>query len=123
MPEEKGRALAARYAGAAQFFDGEVTVFNEGGKQQFDAEVQAIALGDDLAWVGFPGEMFVEHGLMLKQGSPFRYTMIHTLANGSIGYVPNRKAYSHGAYEDTATRCAPGAGENSSMLSRACSFR
>jgi len=37
--------------------------------------------------------------------------MIHTLANGSIGYVPNRKAYSHGAYEETATRCAPGAGE------------
>jgi hypothetical protein len=37
--------------------------------------------------------------------------MIHTLANGSIGYVPDRKAYSQGAYEDTATRCAPGAGE------------
>ena len=111
MPEEKGRALAARYPGASQFFDGEVMVFNESGKQQFEAEVQAIALGDELAWVGFPGEMFVEHGLALKQASPFRYTMIHTLANGSIGYVPNRKAYSGGAYEDTATRCAPGEGE------------
>jgi hypothetical protein len=111
MPEEKGRALAARYPGVTQFFDGEVTVFNENGKQQFEAEVQAIALGDELAWVGFPGEMFVEHGLALKQVSPFRYTMIHTLANGSIGYVPNRKAYGHGAYEDTATRCAPGEGE------------
>jgi neutral ceramidase len=112
MPDEKGRALAARYAGASQFFDGELTVFNENGKQQFEAEVQAIALGDELAWVGFPGEMFVEHGLALKQASPFRYTMIHTLANGSIGYVPNRKAYSQGAYEDTATRCAPGEGES-----------
>ena len=70
-----------------------------------------IALGDELAWVGFPGEMFVEHGLALKRASPFRYTMIHTLANGSIGYVPTRKAYSQGAYEDTATRCAPGSGE------------
>ena len=111
MPAEKGRLLAERYPGAKQFFDGEVTVFNENGKQQFDAEVQAIALGDELAWVGFPGEMFVEHGLALKQASPFRYTMIHTLANGSIGYVPNRKAYSHTAYEETATRCAPGEGE------------
>ena len=73
--------------------------------------MQVIALGDELAWVGFPGEMFVEHGLALKLASPFRYTMIHTLANGSIGYVPDRKAYSRGAYEDTATRCAPGAGE------------
>lgn len=111
MPEEKGRALAAKYPSTARFFDGELQVFNDGGKQQFDAEVMVIALGDELAWVGFPGEMFVEHGLALKKASPFRYTMVHTLANGSIGYVPTRKAYSQGAYEDTATRCAPGAGE------------
>lgn len=111
MPEEKGRDLAARYGQAAQFFDGEVTVYSTGGKQSFDAEVQAIALGDDLAFVGFPGEMFVEHGLALKRASPFRHTIVHTLANGSIGYVPDRKAYGHGAYEDTATRCAPGGGE------------
>lgn len=111
MPAEKGAALAARHGGQRQFFDGELVVFNENGKQQFDAVVQAIALGPDLAWVGFPGEMFVEHGLALKRASPFRYTMIHTLANGSIGYVPDRKAYGHGAYEDTVTRCAPGAGE------------
>lgn len=111
MPEEKGRSLAAKYPSTSRFFDGELTVFNESGKQQFDAEVSVIALGDELAWVGFPGEMFVEHGLALKRASPFRYTMIHTLANGSIGYIPTRKAYSQGAYEDTATRCAPGSGE------------
>lgn len=111
MSAEKGRELAVRFGNARQFFDGEVTVYNSDGKQQFDAEVQIIALGDDLAWVGFPGEMFVEQGLALKEASPFRFTMIHTLANGSIGYVPNRKAYPHGAYEGTATRCAPGSGE------------
>lgn len=111
MPAEKGRAMAARYPGLTQFFDGEVTVFNDAGKQFFDAEVQAIVLGDELAVVGFPGEMFVEHGLALKQASPFRFTFIHTLANGSIGYVPDRKAYDQGAYEDTVTRCAPGSGE------------
>lgn len=112
MPVEKGRLLAAQFKNAEQFFDGEVDVFNRDGTQQFDAEVQVIALGDDLAWVGFPGEMFVELGLALKQASPFRYTMIHTLANGSIGYVPNRKAYPRGAYEGTASRCAPGSGEH-----------
>jgi hypothetical protein len=111
MPTEKGRLLSQRYGNPAQFFDGEVTVYNVDGKQQFEAEVQAIALGDELAWVGFPGEMFVEHGLALKLASPFRYTMIHTLANGSIGYVPDRKGYPHGAYEATASRCAPGSGE------------
>ncbi len=112
MPAEKGRLLAQQFGNAAKFFDGELDVINRDGTVQFDAEVQVIALGDDLAWVGFPGEMFVELGLALKQASPFRYTMVHTLANGTIGYVPNLKAYAHGAYEGTATRCAPGSGEH-----------
>jgi hypothetical protein len=111
MPKAKGEALAARFGNPQQFFDGEVTVFVSDGKQQFEAEVQVIALGDELAWVAFPGEMFVELGLALKQASPFPYTMIHTLANGSIGYVPNLKGHSQGGYEATASRCAPGSGE------------
>ena len=77
----------------------------------FEAEVEVIALGNELAWVGFPGEMFVEHGLSLKNASPFRFTMIHTLANGAIGYVPTLKSYSEGSREVMATRCAPGSGE------------
>jgi len=108
---EKARKLIEQIGQAARHFDGEVEVIHEGGKVSFDAEVQAIALGDELAWVGLPGEMFVELGLALKAASPFRYTMIHTLANGSIGYVPNLRAYPEGAYEAAATRCAPGSGE------------
>jgi hypothetical protein len=111
MPSEKGQLLAERFGNLPQFFDGEVDVLNGNGSQQFDAEVQVISLGDDLAWVGFPGEPFVELGLALKQASPFRFTMIHTLANGTIGYIPNLKAYSQPAYEGTASRCAPGSGE------------
>lgn len=111
MPTEKGRLMAEQHRQAPQFFDGELEVYNQDGRQQFDAEVQVIALGDDIAWVGFPGEMFVELGLALKHASPFQYTMIHSIANGSIGYVPNLKAYPQGAYEATASRCAPGSGE------------
>ncbi len=111
MPSEKGRLIAEQYRDAAQFFDGEVDVFNHDGIQQFDAEIQAIAIGNDLAWVGFPGELFVELGLTLKQSSPFPFTLVQGLANGTIGYVPNRKAYPNGAYEGTASRCAPGSGE------------
>ena len=111
MPREKGAALAAQHQNAESFFDGEVTVTNKGGRQTFEAEVQVIALGNELAWVGLPGEMFTEFGLALKNASPFQYTMIHELANASIGYVPNLRAYPEGAYEATYTRCAPGTGE------------
>src|SRR5581483_6750374 len=52
----------------------------------FEAEVQAITLGNDLAWVGMPGEIFVEHGRALKSGSPFPFTILAELANDSLGY-------------------------------------
>jgi len=74
-------------------------------------EVQVIALGDDLAWVSLPGEIFVQLGLAVKAGSPFRQTMIVELANGSIGYVPTRQAYPQGNYEVLSARCAAGGGE------------
>ncbi len=76
-----------------------------------EAEVQVIAFGRDVAWVGLPGEIFTELGLSIKLNSPFRYTTVVELANGSIGYVPNRKAYQEGAYEVVSARCGPGAGE------------
>ncbi len=76
-----------------------------------EAEVQVIALGDQLAWIGLPGEIFTEHGLAIKTASPFRYTVVSELANGSIGYVPNRKAYAEGAYEVESARCGSGSGE------------
>jgi len=79
----------------------------------FEAEIMTITLGDQVAFVGMPGEIFVEHGLVLKVKSPFKYTFINALANGGIGYVPTRKALSEGAYGAslTSTRCTPGSGE------------
>jgi hypothetical protein len=76
-----------------------------------EVEVQVISLGDQLAWVSLPGEAFVELGLAIKQASPFKYTMIVELANGSIGYIPNKSAYAEGNYEVVSARCAEGSGE------------
>jgi hypothetical protein len=76
-----------------------------------EAEVQVITLGNDLAWVSLPGEIFAELGLALKQDSPFRHTIIAELANGSVGYVPARRAYAQGNYEVVSARCAEGSGE------------
>lgn len=76
-----------------------------------EVEVQVITLGDHLAWVSLPGEIFVELGLSIKQASPFPQTMIAELANGSVGYIPNRPAYAEGNYEVVSARCAEGSGE------------
>jgi hypothetical protein len=79
--------------------------------QPLDAEVQVIALGREIAWVGLPGEVFTELGMAIKQASPFRLTIVGGLANGNIGYIPDRKAYAEGAYEPISARCAVGSGE------------
>jgi hypothetical protein len=76
-----------------------------------DVEVQVVALGTDIAWVALPGEIFVELGLAIKQDSPFKHTIIAELANGSVGYVPARRAYAQGNYEVVSARCAEGSGE------------
>jgi neutral ceramidase len=77
----------------------------------WEVEVQTVTLGQDLSWISLPGEIFVELGLAIKQDSPFKLNMIAELANGSIGYIPSRRAYPQGNYEVVSARCAEGSGE------------
>lgn len=76
-----------------------------------EVEVQVITLGDQVAWVSLPGEIFVELGLAIKKASPFPLTNIAELANGSIGYIPDKPAFAQGNYEVVSARCAEGSGE------------
>jgi hypothetical protein len=76
------------------------------------AEVQVVSLGNDIAWVALPGEVFVELGKAIRLASPFRYTIVVQLANDTVDdYVPDLKAYSEGAYEVLSTPLAAGGGE------------
>ncbi len=76
-----------------------------------EAEVQVVALGPDVAWVGLPGEVFVELGISIRHASPFRHTLVVELANGSIGYIPTQRAYAEGNYEVVSARVGEGSGE------------
>ena len=113
---EKARKVAVKFGKDAPTFLERVEAYKvldvsaRGGKP-LEAEVQAFALGDDLAFVALPGEIFVELGLSIKQRSPFRHTIIAELANGTLGYIPTRRAYDEGNYEPVSARCAAGSGE------------
>lgn len=83
-----------------------------GSGAQLPTEVQVICLGEDLAIVCLPGEVFVDLGLAIKQASPFRTTLIIELANSvETCYIPTRAAYAGGSYEVTHSTVAAGAGE------------
>jgi hypothetical protein len=75
-------------------------------------EVQVICLGEDLAIVCLPGEVFVELGLAIKHLSPFRTTLVVELSNCvETIYVPTRAAYAGGGYEVINSALQPGSGE------------
>ena len=116
---ERAKAVAARLKEGAKpppKFMEQVEAFKSldvaarGGKP-VEAEVQVVALGPDVAWVGLPGEVFVELGLAVKRDSPFKHTLVVELANGSIGYIPTKRAYAEGNYEVVSARVGEGSGE------------
>ena len=106
---QAGKKPAPKFLDQVQAFKA-VDVAGRLGKPH-SVEVQVISLGDDLAWVSLPGEIFVRARAADQGGSPFKQTMIAELANGSIGYIPNRVAYPQGNYEVVSARCAAGSGE------------
>lgn len=75
-------------------------------------EVTTICVGDDLAIVCLPGEVFVNLGLAIKQNSPYRNTLIVELSNSvETIYIPTRAAHAGGSYEVTNSTVKPGSGE------------
>jgi len=75
-------------------------------------DVTVMTLGDDVAIVCLPGEVFVELGLAIKQASPFPTTIIVELSNAvETIYIPHRAAYAGGSYEVTNSNLQPGSGE------------
>ncbi|MGI6081277.1 MAG: hypothetical protein ACOYEP_00195 [Limnochordia bacterium] len=76
-------------------------------------EIICLRLGG-LAIASSPGQKFCALGLDIKQNSPFPATMVVSLANGNIGYVPTAEAIEKGGYEPTlcrGSRSAPEAGD------------
>lgn len=74
-------------------------------------EIQAIRLDRDTAIVTLPHEVFVELGIAIKAASPFRTTIVASLANDLDFYIPTRRAFEEGNYEPTTCPLEPGCGE------------
>jgi neutral ceramidase len=105
--------------------------------EEMETEVQALRIGG-CALVALPGEIFVELGLAIKARSPFGpgdaasvegtqpnrtpegrgVTLVASLANDYVGYVPTRRAQlEEGGYETWAARSAlPAAGTGEAMV-------
>jgi hypothetical protein len=73
--------------------------------------VQAIAIGDEIALVAISGEPFVKIGLGIRAESPYKYTFVSGYANVGWSYIPTAEAYPLGGYEIEITPWAPEAAQ------------
>ena len=61
-------------------------------------EIAGFRLGD-AAFVGFPGEPFVEIGMAVQERSPFKHTTVFELLGDCAGYIPLPECFERGGYE------------------------
>ncbi len=61
-------------------------------------EIQVLRVGDN-AFVGLPGEPFVEGQLQIKLNSPAYPTFVAHACNHFAGYIPTRDAFARGGHE------------------------
>lgn len=61
--------------------------------------VRFLIVNEDLAIWSAPVELFCEISMEMRNRSPFRNTFYFGYANGWLGYLPTRRAFSEGGYE------------------------
>jgi hypothetical protein len=67
---------------------------------------QAVRIGDTV-FVTFPGEVFTEIGLKVKQQSPIKNTFVLGLGNGSGGYMPTAEEMKEEGYASLISPYSP----------------
>lgn len=66
----------------------------------------AVRIGDAV-FVTYPGELFSEIGLAIKESSPMEKTYVIGLTCGPGGYLPSAREFPEGDYEVNGSAYSP----------------
>ncbi len=69
--------------------------------------IRVVTLGDDVALVALPGEVFHETVAALQEASPYPHTIVLSRASREVGYVPVPSAFAQGGMEPALTALTP----------------
>lgn len=69
--------------------------------------IRAVTLGDDIALVALPGEVFQETVTAIQEASPYWHTIVLSRASRDVGYVPVPGAFAQGGMEPALTSLTP----------------
>lgn len=84
--------------------------------EYFDMELNAISLGEHLALVTAPNELFDTNAVYTEANSPFDLTLTCGYSNGHYFYIPSQAGYDYMCYESHCSRMYPGTGEKYSAI-------
>jgi hypothetical protein len=91
--------IARKWPGALEHYRSAFKYMKQREKERYRAVFNGIRIGNEFALITNPVELFAELGMAIKRDSPFQYTMVATLTNGALGYVPTAAAFEEGGYE------------------------
>lgn len=74
-------------------------------------ELNAIMLGDSVAMVTAPNELFDTNAVYVEEHSPVEFTLTLGYTNGHYGYIPSALTWEHSSYETDITHFVAGTGE------------
>lgn len=99
--DARGRAAMPKKPALSQEF-----VFEK--KQSVGSDVFVIG---DIAFVSVKPELNAQTGIELKKQSPFAHTIVMSMTNGGMKYMPDRSAYENVTWESQNTSLFPGSAE------------
>ncbi len=106
-PPEEARKLVDAGGDPARVAYGEMVLeaYRRPPRDTAAAVATAVILGP-LALLMLPGEVFADISLRLRRRSPYRHTLVCSIANANLGYLVTREARHRGGYEIEAAMYA-----------------
>ena len=116
--DQEQRLRESQWSAETQdYFRRNLAIMRKRGVREARTWVHAWRIGE-VAFVGFPGELFVQWGLYMKEHSPFPWTYAVELCDDYQGYLVTRQAWKAGGYESLVSTVAPVAVDGVEAMAR-----
>ena len=109
--DREGTAKLCQEHGFASVYHAGSVISKANSPETIDLELDAIAVGNHLAFVTAPNELFDTNSVYTEEHSPVEMTLTCGYANGHWFYIPSQYGYDYSCYESHVSRFAPGTGE------------
>lgn len=109
--DREGTAEMCRKYGFNSVYHAGSVASKAAGPEYVDLELYAVAVGEHLAFVTAPNELFDTNSVYTEEHSPFDMTFTCGYANGHWFYIPSRYGYEYKCYEANVSRFLAGTGE------------